>query len=107
MDYETRSRLLSDLLLHAVDSTDRYALIDELLPNMVDGRFKLFVSATAKRVTTLTSMVGTIVLALVWSVVGIMSLAQIGLDITPILAGAGIVGLAVGFGAQNSRAGRH
>ncbi|MFZ5876112.1 MAG: mechanosensitive ion channel family protein [Nitrospirota bacterium] len=57
--------------------------------------------ATAKRVTTLTSMVRTIVLALVWSVVGIMSLAQIGLDITPILAGAGIVGLAVGFGAQN------
>jgi small conductance mechanosensitive channel len=30
-----------------------------------------------------------------------MSLDQIGLDITPILAGAGIVGLAVGFGAQN------
>jgi len=30
-----------------------------------------------------------------------MSLGQIGLDITPILASAGIAGLAVGFGAQN------
>jgi small conductance mechanosensitive channel len=30
-----------------------------------------------------------------------MSLGQLGLDITPILAGAGIAGLAVGFGAQN------
>jgi small conductance mechanosensitive channel len=58
-------------------------------------------SATAKRVTTLTSMVRTIVFSLVWSTVGIMTLAQLGLDITPILAGAGIVGLAVGFGAQN------
>lgn len=57
--------------------------------------------ATAKRVTTLTSMVRTTVLAFVWTTVGIMGLAQMGLDITPILAGAGIVGLAVGFGAQN------
>jgi len=57
--------------------------------------------STAKRVTTLTSMVRTTVLALVWTTVGIMGLAQMGLDITPILAGAGIVGLAVGFGAQN------
>jgi small conductance mechanosensitive channel len=40
-------------------------------------------------------------LALIWSVVVVMSLAQIGLDITPILAGAGILGLAIGFGAQN------
>ena len=31
----------------------------------------------------------------------IMALGQIGLDVTPILAGAGIIGLAVGFGAQN------
>src|SRR3990170_1689252 len=35
------------------------------------------------------------------SVVVIVSLDQIGLNVTPILAGAGIVGLAVGFGAQN------
>lgn len=62
---------------------------------------EIALGATAKRVTTLTSMIQTVVFALVWSTVGIMSLAQIGLDVTPILAGAGIVGLAVGFGAQN------
>ena len=54
-----------------------------------------------KRVKTLTGMLRTICLTLVWVVVIVMSLDQIGLDITPILAGAGIVGLAVGFGAQN------
>jgi (1->4)-alpha-D-glucan 1-alpha-D-glucosylmutase len=48
VDYETRSRLLSDLL-RAVDSTDRRTLIDELLQNRVDGRIKLFVTATALR----------------------------------------------------------
>jgi small conductance mechanosensitive channel len=54
-----------------------------------------------KRVATLTSLLRTIALALVWAVAGVVTLAQVGLDITPILAGAGIVGLAVGFGAQN------
>lgn len=57
--------------------------------------------ATRNRVITLTSVLRTIALALVWAVVAIITLAQIGLDVTPILAGAGILGLAVGFGGQN------
>jgi small conductance mechanosensitive channel len=57
--------------------------------------------ANEKRVKTLTGLLRTICLTLVWVVGIVMSLDQIGLDITPILAGAGIVGLAVGFGAQN------
>jgi small-conductance mechanosensitive channel len=57
--------------------------------------------ANEKRVKTLTGMLRTICLTLVWVIGIVMSLDQIGLDITPILAGAGIVGLAVGFGAQN------
>ncbi len=43
----------------------------------------------------------TIGLTLVWVIAIVMALDQIGLDITPIIASAGIVGLAVGFGAQN------
>ncbi len=57
--------------------------------------------ANEKRVKTLTGMLRTICLTLVWVVGIVMSLDQMGLDITPILAGAGLVGLAVGFGAQN------
>lgn len=57
--------------------------------------------AARKRVTTLTGLLKTVALALIWGVVVVMALAQIGLDITPILAGAGILGLAIGFGAQN------
>lgn len=54
-----------------------------------------------KRVKTLTGLLRTICLTLLWVVAVVMSLDQVGLDITPILASAGIVGLAVGFGAQN------
>ncbi|HEX8028363.1 MAG TPA: mechanosensitive ion channel family protein [Vicinamibacterales bacterium] len=37
---------------------------------------------------------------LIWSVAGLMVLRELDVDITPVLTGAGIVGLAVGFGAQ-------
>lgn len=37
----------------------------------------------------------------IWAIAIMMALREVGLDIRPILAGAGIVGLAVGFGAQN------
>jgi small conductance mechanosensitive channel len=57
--------------------------------------------AAAKRVTTLTGMLTTIASVLIWSVAAVICLDQLGFDITPILAGAGILGLAVGFGAQN------
>lgn len=56
---------------------------------------------TRKRAATLTGILRTIVIALIWGVVIMEVLHQIGLDIRPILAGAGILGLAVGFGAQN------
>jgi small conductance mechanosensitive channel len=57
--------------------------------------------ATRKRVTTLTGLLLTLGQVAVWAVVIVICLDQLGLDVTPILAGAGIVGLAVGFGAQN------
>ena len=37
---------------------------------------------------------------LIWSAAALMALRELDVDITPVLAGAGIVGLAVGFGAQ-------
>ncbi len=57
--------------------------------------------STKKRVTTLTSLMRTIAITLLWGIVAIIIMGQLGLDIAPILAGAGIIGLAVGFGAQN------
>jgi len=57
--------------------------------------------AGRKRIATLIGIVRTIMVAMIWGVVIIEVLQKMGLDIRPILAGAGIVGLAVGFGAQN------
>lgn len=58
-------------------------------------------SAAAKRIRTLTSVLWTVAVGFVWFVAALISLGQLGIDLGPILAGAGIVGLAVGFGAQH------
>jgi small conductance mechanosensitive channel len=57
--------------------------------------------AASKRVKTLMNVLWTIVVGFVWFVATLTTLGQIGVNIGPILAGAGVVGLAVGFGAQN------
>ncbi|HXK49809.1 MAG TPA: mechanosensitive ion channel family protein [Clostridiales bacterium] len=53
-----------------------------------------------KRITTLMGIIKRLGRLVIWVVFGMIILRQLGLDIAPILAGAGIVGLAVGFGAQ-------
>ncbi|MFA5879764.1 MAG: mechanosensitive ion channel family protein [Candidatus Margulisiibacteriota bacterium] len=53
-----------------------------------------------KRVTTLVGIINKIVQVSIWSIVLMLLLIRFGINIAPILAGAGILGLAVGFGAQ-------
>lgn len=54
-----------------------------------------------KRANTIVGIIRRAAVTLIWSVALVMALREIGFDVTPILAGAGVVGLAVGFGAQN------
>ena len=56
---------------------------------------------TSKRIQTLMRLIRQGVVILLWAVVLLIIFDQIGIKIGPILAGAGILGLAVGFGAQN------
>jgi len=53
-----------------------------------------------KRLDTLLGILRSIIKVVIWVMVGMLVLRKIGIDIAPIIAGAGIVGLAVGFGAQ-------
>jgi len=53
------------------------------------------------RAEALGSILRSIASTVVFVIAVMLVLAEIGLDLAPLLAGAGIVGLAVGFGAQN------
>ncbi|MEX2262123.1 MAG: mechanosensitive ion channel family protein [Bryobacteraceae bacterium] len=54
-----------------------------------------------KRATTLAGIASKAGTMLIWAVALMIALREVGFDVAPILAGAGVVGLAVGFGAQN------
>lgn len=54
-----------------------------------------------KRTRTLMRLLRQALTLLLWAVAGLVILRDIGVEIGPILASAGIVGLAVGFGAKN------
>ncbi len=54
-----------------------------------------------QRARTMGSLLKSIVTAVVFSMVAIMALSEIGVDVAPLIASAGIIGLALGFGAQS------
>mgnify|MGYP006278397073 CR=1 FL=1 len=53
-----------------------------------------------KRIHTLTSIIQGLIKIVLWVIFIVIILEKFGLNIAPIIAGAGIIGLAVGFGAQ-------
>jgi small conductance mechanosensitive channel len=54
-----------------------------------------------KRAATLIGIITRAVSTVVWGLAVVMALRELGFDIGPVLASAGVLGLAVGFGAQN------
>ena len=72
--------------------------IDRLVRNVIkDEEDK---ESEKKREDTLIAVFSGVLRIFVWTMVLMMVLDQIGIDIGPILAGAGVIGLAIGFGAQ-------
>ncbi|MCP4222088.1 MAG: mechanosensitive ion channel family protein [Actinomycetia bacterium] len=54
-----------------------------------------------QRAKTVTSVLVSLVTAVVWTVAGLMILGQLGISLAPVLAGAGVLGIMLGFGAQS------
>lgn len=69
--------------------------------NLVEDEDTTTTSETEKRAKTLGKIINNAALVLVIGVAIMMILSEFGMNITPIITGAGIAGLAVGFGAQN------
>jgi small conductance mechanosensitive channel len=79
-----------------------YRLIDKLEARIA-ARSGAFDSAleTGRRLTTVRNLLKHLVFIAIWGIGAMIILRELGVDIGPIIAGAGIMGLAVSFGAQN------
>jgi len=79
-----------------------YRLIDKLEARIA-ARSGAFESAleTGRRLTTVRNLLKHLVFITILGIGAMIILRELGVDIAPIIAGAGIMGLAVSFGAQN------
>ena len=68
-------------------------ILNRLLGRLINGK--------ARRVETVAALFRSVVSATVLTIAALMALSELGLNLGPLIAGAGIVGVAVGFGAQN------
>jgi small conductance mechanosensitive channel len=53
-----------------------------------------------QRIEALASVLGSVVTFVVWMIAAFMVMGQLGIELGPLLAGAGILGVAIGFGSQ-------
>ncbi len=74
--------------------------LNKTLLNRADKDDSVDAGEAGKRINTLISVIYSVIKIILWVVLIMIVLQKFGLNIAPILAGAGIVGLAVGFGAQ-------
>src|SRR3989337_4118909 len=74
--------------------------VEKMIVKKDEGEFFATLE-TEKRVKTLGSILKKATFVALFIIALMMVLKEVGMDIAPIITGAGIVGLAVGFGAQN------
>jgi moderate conductance mechanosensitive channel len=90
-------RLISRITEQAATARPGLALFRVRMPGAGNG-----VSERRRaRMAALGSILRSIASAVVFAIAFMLILSEIGLNLAPILAGAGILGVAVGFGAQN------
>lgn len=86
--------LIGDLIWTATKTAidRRMAAMPKLQPGVAPG--------PEARMATLLPLIKKVVLVTILVMVALIGLSSMGINITPLLAGAGVVGLAIGFGAQ-------
>jgi moderate conductance mechanosensitive channel len=84
-------RLIGKVTARAAAGQDR----GESHPHAVFGERR------GQRTTALASLLGNAASVAIFSVAGLIILGDLGLNLAPVLASAGVLGIALGFGAQN------
>jgi len=91
--------ILVSYLVHKVVKVITPRLVEKSIT--IRGKGRRAKGELAKRAHTLSGFATTATGAVIVIVAIFMVLSEIGIDITPLLAGAGVAGIAIGFGAQS------
>ena len=92
-------------LVKRIVAPDRDATVRRLAKIGIDNPASLIgtepVPRRDARATSISDVVGSTITAVIWVVAFILVLGEFGFDLGPFIAGAGIAGVALGFGAQS------
>lgn len=77
-----------------------HALIEQIIRKAVKTDRSISLEAEKKREDTLIAIFHQAFVIMLWVIVLLMVLSEVGINTAPLIAGAGIVGLAFGFGGQ-------
>ncbi len=97
---KTGLRILG-IAIGAYITTHLAALVTRRVERAFDDDDPSTMNEREKRAATLGKVLRNLLRIVVWSIALLMILKELKIDIGPLLAGVGIVGLAVGFGAQS------
>ncbi len=107
IDWFAHDRLGGDLLSALVTSAITVALAAAIweaanagIESHIAGLTRQTQYARAARLRTLLPMLRTALLVSILIIAGLIVLSQVGVNIAPLLAGAGVLGVAIGFGSQ-------
>ncbi|GFE94174.1 mechanosensitive ion channel domain-containing protein [Acetobacter persici] len=98
------SRLVGAALSLAIGATIAalaWEVINGLLNKQIDRYTSSSQASRATRLRTVLPIIRTVLLAIIIIVVSVTTLSQIGINVTPLLTGAGIMGVGLSFGSQS------
>lgn len=75
-------------------------VVEKVVNRMIVSKKGEDKSAETKRENTLIKIFNGTISTVLWLVITLMIMSEMGIDIGPLVAGAGVVGIAVGFGGQ-------
>ncbi|MGI8792146.1 MAG: mechanosensitive ion channel family protein [Acidimicrobiales bacterium] len=79
----------------------RLGSLRDMSPDLIPGTGSGASVRGAQRADTVGALLKSTATFVIWSIAMLMVLGELGLNLGPLIAGAGIVGVALGFGAQN------
>ncbi|SMG27602.1 mechanosensitive ion channel family protein [Paraburkholderia susongensis] len=79
-----------------------WILVDTAITEALNpGSLRNKARSPSMRARTMLPLVRNVLLVTIMTIAGIVTAANLGINVTPLLAGAGVIGLAIGFGAQS------
>ncbi|MET7399991.1 mechanosensitive ion channel family protein [Dactylosporangium sp. NPDC005572] len=94
-------RAIDRLIKHTVSENEQGGSLLRPLRNRLPNALALPIERRNQRARALGSVLRSIASAVVFTIATMLVLGEVGLNLGPLLASAGIAGLAIGFGAQN------